>query len=272
MDNTELASAKTVASLAKSILDSARKSFHRHCIILAGNQSWGHGSLQEIALRNSLGNLLIVATTPVAIPGSEQINPADAAQYLGREFEHVVMDFYDGIDPNALGALSGTVSGGGLLILLMPGLDNLRNFADPEQHRMAIWPHGAQQVGNRFLQRLQNIIAASNDVTLIQENRAPPEPIYAADFAHLEGYRDDDTCRTLDQQQAVEAIEHVVRGHRRRPLVITANRGRGAPAPRRRTGATRASASRSRGRWTRPSSRPTDAATGCSRCSPTIGR
>ncbi|MCI0507009.1 MAG: GNAT family N-acetyltransferase [Gammaproteobacteria bacterium] len=230
MENPKHATETNIALLVKNLLEKSRMRFHRHCVILAGAQPWCHASLKKIAEHNALNNLLAAATTPLDISNSRQINPSDAPHYLGHEYEHAVIDFFDGIDPNALGSLSGSISGGGLLILLMPPLETLQDFADPEQQRMAIWPYDAKNVGRRFLQRLKKIIANSGDVTLIQENQPLPDHSATADTADLKGYLQNDVCRTVDQKRAVDAIGHVVRGHRRRPLVITANRGRGKSA------------------------------------------
>lgn len=230
MQESQSANDETIARVAGNILARIRKSFHRHCIILSGSQPWCHTSAREIVQHNQMNHILIVADTPVLINDSEQIALADATQFLGREFKHAIMDCHDGIDPNALGAISGTLSGGGLLILLLPSLTELTHFADPEKQRMAIWPHRAEDVSTRFLQRLKKIIFNTDNITRIEEHRAFPQAVKVANIADLSGYLENDTCRTRDQQQAVQAIEHVVHGHRRRPLVITANRGRGKSA------------------------------------------
>jgi len=219
-----------IFSLVESILREARDSFNRRCIIFSGSQTWCHSKLEEICTENFLKNLLVVANTKTDIGNSKQTAPSEALQYLGHEFEHAAIDFHDGIDPNLLGAISGTVSGGGLLILLMPVLSTLQDFADPEKQRMTIWPHKENDVGQRFLQRLRNIIVQSSDITLFQENENLPELPNIKPKSNLEAYLEGEACRTVDQRQAVESILHIVHGHRRRPLVITANRGRGKSA------------------------------------------
>jgi tRNA(Met) cytidine acetyltransferase len=230
MQNSQHTSAENIARITGNILQTIRNSFHRHCLILAGTQPWYHAAIRAIHQHNRLRDLLIVADTPLQISDSEQTNSSNATRYLGHEFAHAVIDFHDGIDPNILGAISGTVSGGGLLILLSPALAELQNFPDPENQRMAIWPHDAADVGTRFLQRLKRILNDAEAVSIIEENGVLPAAFKVTSAAELRGYLDDDICRTQDQSQAVAAIEHVVKGHRRRPLVITANRGRGKSA------------------------------------------
>ncbi|WP_455223554.1 tRNA(Met) cytidine acetyltransferase TmcA [Kaarinaea lacus] len=230
MQNSQPATDEKIACLADQILTQTRERFHRHCIILSGSQPWCHSSVRAIIRHKQINHCLVVANSPLQINHIEQLEISAATQCLGHEFEHAIIDFHDGIDPNALGAISGTVSGGGLMILLFPPLSDLENFKDPEKQRMAIWPHRAQDVGTRFLQRMRNIILDSNYVSLIQENRPLPRNVAVENVTDMSGYLKNDICRTKDQQQVVEAIEHVAHGHRRRPLVITANRGRGKSA------------------------------------------
>ncbi len=230
MQNSQPATAENIAHFAGKILTQLRQSFHRHCIVLAGSQPWCHTGVLAITRKNTFNKLLVVTNTPLQMEYCEQITPSSATQYLGHEFSHAIINLHDGIDPNALGAISGTVSGGGLLILLLPPLSELESFADPEKQRMVIWPHSPQDVGKRFLQRLKKIILDSDNISLIQENNPLPDKPAVENVAELSGYLEQGVCRTKDQLQAVQAIEHVVHGHRRRPLVITANRGRGKSA------------------------------------------
>lgn len=230
MPNTADIKNSKIASLVERILREAKDSFHRRCIIFSGSQTWCYSRLEEICAANSLQNLLVVANAKPDISNSKKIAPVEALQYLGHEFEHAIIDFHDGIDPNLLGAISGTVSGGGLLILLMPSMSMLQNFSDPEKRRMTIWPFEEKDVGNRFLQRLHDHFSHSADVTLIQENENLPDLPNIKTRDSLESYLNGEVCRTAEQKQVVESILHVVHGHRRRPLVITANRGRGKSA------------------------------------------
>jgi len=233
MPNSQPATEENIAGFASQVLKLIRKTFHRHCIILSGSQSWCHANVRAIVRNKQISHCLLAADSLIDIDHAEKISISNATKYLGHEFAHAIIDLHDGFDPNALGAISGVISGGGLMILLLPPLAQLDRFTDPEKQRMTIWPHGIEEVGNRFLQRFRNIILNSSDISLIQENLPlPPLPGYTTtpEVADITGYLESDTCRTIDQRRVVDAIEHVVHGHRRRPLVLTANRGRGKSA------------------------------------------
>ena len=126
-----------------------------------------------------------------------------ASRYLGHEFDAVVFNTFEIFDPNALGIISGTIRAGGYLILLKP----------------LSW--GKESL---FLQRFETLLSDNDSVKFLDVNKAAdalsiPQPtIITSDFV------------SKDQQLAVEAIVKVVKGHRRRPLVITADRGRGKSA------------------------------------------
>jgi tRNA(Met) cytidine acetyltransferase len=87
-------------------------------------------------------------------------------------------------------------------------------------------------VTGRFFARLVGIIRRSADLAVIEQSQAVPvapptgfrvprsEDADAPPSAHGE-------CRTPDQRKAVEALVKVVTGQRRRPVVLTSDRGRG---------------------------------------------
>jgi len=136
-----------------------------------------------------------------------------ASRYLGQEFDAVIFNTFESFDPNALGIITGTIRSGGYLIFLKP----------------LSWSNESL-----FLQRLSTLLTSSDGVKLfdlstldlgtldlskeIEALKVPSAKKITATYANN------------DQQKAVEAIVKVVTGHRRRPLVITADRGRGKSA------------------------------------------
>jgi len=122
---------------------------------------------------------------------------------LGQEFDAVIFDCHNKFNANAFGAITGTIRGGGYLLLL--------RAETTESDSLFL---------ERFWCLLENthyqiVHSLQKDLEALS---APPKTKPVNEFT------------TLDQNDAVNAIINVVKGHRRRPLVITADRGRGKSA------------------------------------------
>lgn len=212
----------------QKLIENSKNNFHRECVVLAGNHEWCDEIIGAINNALDLSHSISISSQDYQLPKSTTANIGDALHYLGHEYSHAIVNCHDGIDPSALGAISGTVRGGGLFILLIPALDSLDTFSDPEKKRMAIWPHDATDVHNRFLARFKFIVEHSSLITLItKQGITTNQTTSAGSTGDLSAYLKDNACVTLEQQAVVDAILQVVDGHRRRPLVITADRGRG---------------------------------------------
>lgn len=161
----------------------------RHILVLTGKQTDSLRYAKEITSELDSVNI---------------VDPKKAQGSLGQEFDAVIFDMDEQFDPNAFGAVSGTIRGGGFLILLRSLSFNKESL---------------------FLTRFNQILENTPQVTFLETNTKKqlllPQPeirnfpeIYASN----------------DQAEVVSAIIKVVKGHRRRPLVITSDRGRGKSA------------------------------------------
>jgi tRNA(Met) cytidine acetyltransferase len=150
-------------------------------------------------------------------PPEQQPQPAaKGLQRLGQECDTLVFNAFSGFHADAFGAVSGTLRAGGLLLLLTPPRSQWPEFADPDRQRLVSEPTQAGRCGHGFLRRL---------VRLLQDDPALQLPTQTADVVWQP--IDSTHPHTPDQQQAIAAITRVLEGHRKRPLVITADRGRG---------------------------------------------
>jgi tRNA(Met) cytidine acetyltransferase len=222
-------SADETARLAVSLLRAARISRQRRALVLAGRRDWGTAaaatSLRAADIRDCLW------MTDAAVEGFETTPPGQAKRWLGRELEALVLDAHAGFDPDAFGAVSGAVRGGGLVILLTPPVADWPALPDPEHARIAVFPQRPDELTGRFIRRLAAVITSSPDLTLLEQGRPlPPPAAGTAGPPDPAGPREDGPWRTEDQRLAVLAVERVARGHRRRPLVLTSDRGRGKSA------------------------------------------
>lgn len=220
-----------IDQLLHELSATAAKMFHRYPLVLAGEQDWCYRQAHHVLRELAFEQVLWISRHPCGI--GETYTPASAQHYLGMEFQAVVFDVYDGFDPDMFSAICGTIKGGGLLLLLCPALAQWQTFDDPQKARLAIWPYQGKDIGGRFLHYVAECLRHDERVPVIEQDRPLPDlsqtllPTVQSPPMHREVTF---PYRSEDQQQAVEAILHVVSGHRHRPLVITSDRGRGKSA------------------------------------------
>lgn len=171
--------------------------------------------------------LWLSETCPDDIQAGDWLPPAKARTRLGGEHGLVVVDAVSvdsGFDPDAFGALSGTLHAGGLLVLLTPR--DWGRVADADYQRLAEYPYHPAQLHARYLRRLARLLSESTEIVRwrvagnIELPSLPDHPFSPPAVS-------DPDCVTHDQ---AEAVDRLTRLRRRRPLVLTADRGRGKSA------------------------------------------
>lgn len=231
----QLESANLVADQLKTLVHhikaNAEINFHRYIVAFCGEPEWCYSQAREAAALFTPSECMWISEHEnIANHASE---PARAQHYLGREFQAVVFDVYSGFDPDLFAAVSGTIKGGGLLILLCPPLDRWHDFNDPQKSRLTIWPYSASDISGRYLRLIAQAIKQDEQAVVVEQHHPLPQPPTAV-LPHNEYEHSIPPIhfpyRSEDQRRAVQAIMHVVSGHRHRPLVITSDRGRGKSA------------------------------------------
>jgi tRNA(Met) cytidine acetyltransferase len=195
---------------------------HRTCQVLAGGRAWAWGLLREALQGLPAEQLMWVGEEAPA--GIQALPPRQVQRWLGGECRLLVFDALDGFHPDVFAAALGTLAGGGQLWLLLPAWEDWAHCADRQRDRLAPFPLDAAAVGGRFIERLRDLFAQAECVRVARPTDVPPAP----DFAALLRPRSNRPwVLTPDQQAAVGQIRRVARGRARRPLVLTADRGRG---------------------------------------------
>lgn len=200
-----------------------RAAGHRRLVVLEGDRdaslAWLRALLPELSIAPG------VWTGPVDdSPESPltPIKPVEGRRWLGQELACVVWDGWQGNPPDSFAALSGTLSAGGLFFWLMPPLAKWGGFRDPDYRRTGLDGAGFHP----FAARLGRILAADPDVIRVDPaadwQPALPDVPRPAEVFQVDA--------TREQLGLVEDIVRTGLGRRRRPLVVTADRGRGKSA------------------------------------------
>jgi tRNA(Met) cytidine acetyltransferase len=141
------------------------------------------------------------------------------AAHLGREYRLLVVDACAGFHPDAFAAAVGTLRGGGDCVLILPPLAQWPALVDPDSARFAAYPQTAADMRRLFVERLVRLW--QDDPAVL---RMDPDGGVLPRLAPLD---DGDFQLNGEQQQAVAAVERVATGHAGRPLLLSADRGRG---------------------------------------------
>jgi len=168
-------------------------------------------------LSSNLDTLLVVDSTnqpPAILPPSnlsvdKVIFSSQVNQYLGGELGCLIYDARENFNPNNFSAIVGNLIGGGLLILHLPDKVKTTSFKSATL--------------TRLVERLSKL--SSNILVNISNNEKRQ-----ATAIHSTSLEAVPPLLLEEQNSIISQIERCAAGHARRPLVITANRGRGKSA------------------------------------------
>ncbi|MCO6439979.1 MAG: tRNA(Met) cytidine acetyltransferase, partial [Nitrococcus mobilis] len=220
---------QALREFAIALVDLARAAYHRQVVVITGEHDW---CLRQAAIfleQSQLATIIWLGDrSPIA--AITPLNARHAFSVLGKEIDALVVDAWDGFDPDAFGATIGAVHGGGLVLLLAPPLAKWPDYADPATDRITAYPYTRGELPGRYLKRLVRVIHSSAHALVLEPDHPLPRVTLPTLSQHGAATRSSRTLPTPDQQRAIAAIERCARGHRHRPVVLTSDRGRGKSA------------------------------------------
>ncbi len=217
---------QSLNGLLEQLLETAVTRRVRGVLVLSGSAPWcRQQATQLLQQRQPDSSWWLGSHGPAQ---SEPLEWSKARVRLGREVEWLIVDAHEGFDAEGFGALCGTVLAGGLLVLLTPPLEAWSQIEDAQNARMACYPYAIGDVSGHFLARFARCLEAAADVVIVSEGLVTPALLPTV--VHQPEPQRDDIYANGEQRQAVEAIGKVAQGHAHRPLVLSADRGRGKSA------------------------------------------
>ena len=239
-----------LATLVGRLCANAQKANERRLLALTGDREAGIDAAHTAVEAAGVDDEAVSLVTTREGVRYHRLHPDHADELLGTTREIVIFDCHEGFSANALGQVTGAVDGGGLLVLVLPPLEELPNRLSALVDQVAVPPFSRDDVGSHFRQRLATTLrhhpgvaivrlppstAAPNDdtrdgITIERDglsNRSQPTPT-------SDPYSYSDTpfpdaaykaCRTGDQARAVAGLSAVSKPGN--AVVVEADRGRG---------------------------------------------
>ena len=183
--------------------DNIQQTNHRAAIVLSGEKQWVQQQAQTIIEGIKPGSILCVSSE---IDGA--LSPKKARTQLGNEVDIIVFDACQAFEPDAFGAISGTLRGGGIFILLISSEDSIPSYKN-----------------SRFMQRASGLFRQHEGVYFLQQGENLPAITQLNSKTSRQHYQE--PFRSVEQQQLVEIIEKNALAKKAVPVVITSDRGRG---------------------------------------------
>ena len=192
--------------------------FQRHLVLLVGEYCWVEQLLQLNELAQTEDAWLVFSHHPQI---ASTIDTKHFAQQLGSEHTKILFSCGENtkssenrtINLDAFSGLSGTLVAGGIMVLW---LEQPLEKAIEHTNLLSLKYFYQQLLNNKNLAVVQQ---RSTQFFPVLENSLSVMQTMSNGFLYQ--------CKTKEQQTAVEHIINVRQGHRNRPLVLTADRGRG---------------------------------------------
>ncbi len=189
----------------------------RQLVVLSGDERWGCKLVNDVVNDDN--------TLWLGGGNDDAIEMQKAHLSLGREYQSVVFNVFSGFHPDAFGQAIGALNGGGVCYLVVPHWQEWHAFNDPDYLRYVASQEEITSVNHYFVARLQREILSDNDAIIIEQRN--PQPLSWSTPTIAKTQDVPMPLATNDQAECVNQIINVAKGHRNRPLVINADRGRG---------------------------------------------
>ena len=192
------------------------KSCHRQLLVITGKEEWVKKAAIAVLDPINKRQALWVGSEQLEL---ESISIKNYRSKLGHEYEWVILDCFSGFRANAAIALSGTIKAHGIMVILCPEFSEWPRYKDPEKNNRISYGYQFENTQSIFVKHLISCFKEDKAVAILSV-----DDFYGQTFQIEFDMKKE---RFKEQEIAIENICKVAQGHRNRPLVLTADRGRG---------------------------------------------
>ncbi len=198
---------------------------HRQIVILAGDAIWAWRKIEN-QLKNGVENSIISENMPNFIHGN-LLKSSKPNNLLGYESDNIVFNGHEGLYPDALTAISGTLKAGGIFFVLCPNLHDWPNLSDSFSQKRASYSNTPEAINSfHMIQRL--LAKAKQHACYVIEQISEIVPEISTELKNLDNaaWALPNTL-THDQNSVFTCINQGFSEHSHFCHVISADRGRG---------------------------------------------
>lgn len=199
----------------QQLSDQLQTAHQRHVLSVQGESNWCSEIL--LAVQSVYADVIVISDREL---GNSPVCFSKVETLLGSESPAVVVDLFDGLNPDVLCIASGLVSCGGLLILLSPGPDSWDRIVD----RYGVWQDNLVSSNPLFVEYIFNSLASESrgGILLVQGQELPliPKLPQVQPTPLISG-------KTAEQAAVLTEIDEWLQDQKQHVALITADRGRG---------------------------------------------
>lgn len=197
----------------------AKQGYIRHSCWLTGSPEWTAEQVLTYLHRNDHLNSVVISSREWE--GQTTCDIHQAHRLLGQEVDLLVYDGFSGINPDALGQVSGLLKGGGLFIFLSHHPESPDFYNDPEKQRLRVEPYASVDVADHFLNHLKRCFTEEASLSHFDQIQG------MLSLSPFSIPRASEELMLFDQRRVVDQITQCFGLPGKRNCVLTAARGRG---------------------------------------------
>ena len=216
----------------------------RKLIWISGNKNWCTNNVNYLVnkLPQQSQNIVYCGTddqtlTKQQVNVSSSSKRAEIEQYLGTQCTVLIINCFDGFNPDIFCALCGTVQSPGIIVLMTPHADQWPDYADPDYLSLCSYPFTHKDINGRYIKyithKLKNFEPSESIICLSEQQSQLHESINNSRSKLNQLFSDPASNYTKEMvfsrqhKQIIKSIKDLLDHRVSGVLILSGKRGRG---------------------------------------------